>query len=705
MPEPPPLPELPQAHAIAGGTLIHTYRLPEGRREALTELMIRDDVPVLVSPQPDGIAVHGPEKQQKIFGAFVKMITRGEMPGQDETTEQVYRLADGKREALTELMIRSDVPVLVSPQSDGILVHGTESDHRVFGAFVKMIHAPDDGRSEAAPPVIERTPRRERIGRERDIRVERPDKKEVETLVREYALPEGRRDALIELMIRDDVPVLVSPEADGIAVHGPKKQQNIFGAFVKMITRDEMPDQDETTEHLYELDSGKREALTELMVRDDVPVLVSPQADGILVYGTEHDHRVFGAFVKMIQSADDGPSVATAPKVKKEKQKAERKREKRVERKREREVERKRERQVERERQRKVERERARTAERRREEPVETLVREYAVPDGRREALTELMIRSDVPVLVSPQADGIAVHGPEKQQRIFGAFVKLITRDEMPDRDETTEQLYKVADGKREALTELMVRSDVPVLVGRHDEGIVVYGTEKDHHIFGAFVKMLHGPGDHRSDAGSDPALERVAERLGQMYAHLDSSGKGIQTLAEAMGRLNEQDDELAARATELEVKAELLEAEAEQLEAEAEALREQGEAVRESAEEIREQADEVREQADELRDQADELRAEAETADDEDASAELMTGVKELEREAHRLDQEAQRIEQKAQQLELEADRIELQAEQVEQKAEQLEEQADKLEEQAEQLEEQAEAAEEAREEAQGDP
>ncbi len=56
------------------------------------------------------------------------------------TEARSYDLPEVKLKALTELMILKDVPVLVSPGKDAIEVHGTPPQHKIFGAFVKMIH-------------------------------------------------------------------------------------------------------------------------------------------------------------------------------------------------------------------------------------------------------------------------------------------------------------------------------------------------------------------------------------------------------------------------------------------------------------------------------------------------------------------------------------------------------------------------------------
>lgn len=59
-----------------------------------------------------------------------------------------YELPEGKLKALVDLMSREDVPVLIRPQKDGIEVQGTRRVHRIFGAFINLIHPSDDGRSD-----------------------------------------------------------------------------------------------------------------------------------------------------------------------------------------------------------------------------------------------------------------------------------------------------------------------------------------------------------------------------------------------------------------------------------------------------------------------------------------------------------------------------------------------------------------------------
>ncbi len=57
-----------------------------------------------------------------------------------ETHTQEYRLPEGKLRAMIALMERDDVPVFIDRHPDKIVVHGTDSQHRVFRAFVALIN-------------------------------------------------------------------------------------------------------------------------------------------------------------------------------------------------------------------------------------------------------------------------------------------------------------------------------------------------------------------------------------------------------------------------------------------------------------------------------------------------------------------------------------------------------------------------------------
>lgn len=73
----------PRAAAQAGEMYWKTYRLSDGKLDALVELMRRDDVPVLIRAADDGIEVQATEVQHEVFGAFVKLID----PDQSSSSE------------------------------------------------------------------------------------------------------------------------------------------------------------------------------------------------------------------------------------------------------------------------------------------------------------------------------------------------------------------------------------------------------------------------------------------------------------------------------------------------------------------------------------------------------------------------------------------------------------------------------------------
>ncbi len=115
-----------------GGKQKKSYKLSAGKLKALTELMARNDVPILISAGDDKITVHGTAAEHKVFERFVQVIS-------DESRKSV-EIKGGKLEALSKLMIRDDVPVRVAPGSDQITVVGTPAEQQAVADFVKMIN-------------------------------------------------------------------------------------------------------------------------------------------------------------------------------------------------------------------------------------------------------------------------------------------------------------------------------------------------------------------------------------------------------------------------------------------------------------------------------------------------------------------------------------------------------------------------------------
>ncbi len=72
--QPPVVTLVPTEIPDSGEVIVRTYRLPPGKAEALGALMIRNDVPVPVRPQPDGIEVHATARQHEVFERFIELI-------------------------------------------------------------------------------------------------------------------------------------------------------------------------------------------------------------------------------------------------------------------------------------------------------------------------------------------------------------------------------------------------------------------------------------------------------------------------------------------------------------------------------------------------------------------------------------------------------------------------------------------------------
>lgn len=57
----------------------------------------------------------------------------------DAQVARAYHLPAGRLHALTTLMTRADVPVLVSPEESRLIVHATRDQHQTFASFARMI--------------------------------------------------------------------------------------------------------------------------------------------------------------------------------------------------------------------------------------------------------------------------------------------------------------------------------------------------------------------------------------------------------------------------------------------------------------------------------------------------------------------------------------------------------------------------------------
>ncbi|MFK7960223.1 MAG: M56 family metallopeptidase [Phycisphaerales bacterium] len=118
------------------------------------------------------------------------------------------------------------------------------------------------------------------------------------------ALPEGRHEAYWQLLKQGPSLSGVARRGNAIEARGDVMQGAVIEAFGTMIASDE------TIEVVYPMSDSNREAMWELMARDDVPIWVSRVRGGIEVQGTPLQQMVFKAMVDMLESRDAVP-VAT----------------------------------------------------------------------------------------------------------------------------------------------------------------------------------------------------------------------------------------------------------------------------------------------------------------------------------------------------------------------------------------------------------
>ena len=277
--------------------------------------------------------------------------------------------------------------------------------------------------------------------------------------------------------------------------------------------------------------------------------------------------------------------------------------------------------------------------------PGNTVVRTYELSDGKLDALTELMLRSDVPIAVRPVEGGIEVHATPAQQCIFELFCTLID-----GKDQVEE--YRLSEGKIEALNKLMVRSDVPILVEPGCESIKVHGTDLEQAVFDAFVAMIH-PGRTAQSERGDEALA---------FAH-----------AQALTNL----------ASQYESQARSFVAELQALRGQMRSFESQARAFERQAERARKQAERLHDKAEKYEDKAEKCEDEAEDVDGDERNSELARAqfrlkAEEFRSQAEALHHQAEALEDQADTLEDHAQQLEDEAEAVEDRIEDIEEEAD---------------------------
>ncbi|MCH7720232.1 MAG: M56 family metallopeptidase [Planctomycetes bacterium] len=234
----------------------------------------------------------------------------------------------------------------------------------------------------------------------------------------------------------------------------------------------------------------------------------------------------------------------------------------------------------------------------------ETVTRSYKLPDGKLDALTELMVRQDVPILVSPRSDRLDVDATPAQHEVFARFVNMINA-------KVRQESYRLPEGKLKALTALMVRSDVPIWVVPGCEDIKVKGDNNDQDTFAAFVNLIDPGNDGRSEGRSRRGARDLFERdVRERAERGDSWRREVESRARAeadraRSRIRGLADEVRIRTRASSARVRDLQREAEMIREQAEALEEQAEALEEAAERLRERVESIEEEAEDLEEEA----------------------------------------------------------------------------------------------------
>jgi hypothetical protein len=207
----------------------------------------------------------------------------------------------------------------------------------------------------------------------------------------------------------------------------------------------------------------------------------------------------------------------------------------------------------------------------------------------------------------------VAASFPADSEALY-ALGLLTTSDERSS--ELVWRTYELPEGKLEALTELLVRDDVPVLVRPHDEKIEVQASAAQHEILAAFCRLIHPEFQPVTGSWSPVVLQDVAagmeaeQRLAEAAARAAEIQVVMQQLSTEALTLQQQASALQAQSGQLEAQAAALEAQAEWIEKLSETMAgaQRAEAVQQAAT-FTEQARALESQARALELEAEQLR------------------------------------------------------------------------------------------------
>jgi beta-lactamase regulating signal transducer with metallopeptidase domain/cytochrome c556 len=209
--------------------------------------------------------------------------------------------------------------------------------------------------------------------------------------------------------------------------------------------------------------------------------------------------------------------------------------------------------------------------------------RNYLLPEGKLKALTELMIREDVPIKVSPGAESITVMATPEQHEHFEAFIEMINPDGDGDDHAHTPQPHGHGSSHPGAMPQQrasmeLLRNKMQKL--RHEFKSKHEKTYRKQ-ILGSMHKTAEALGKQAE------ALERAAENLERKSHELREKADSIR---ESQEQGKGDDESMSHAADELSEQAEAIDAQAQSVRSEMESVQDCADAAQDEADQLDEQ-------------------------------------------------------------------------------------------------------------------
>ncbi len=259
--------------------------------------------------------------------------------------------------------------------------------------------------------------------------------------------------------------------------------------------------------------------------------------------------------------------------------------------------------------------------------------------------------------------------------------------------DGKVSRAYHMPEGRLSALTELMVRADVPVLVSPEGSRLVVHATRDQHHTFASFARMICPEGVRITSGDGEPIADEGTRPPG-MFAFAPQPGDGPsqrQAIAQALeyrgvAQRAIAQDKLHAERAQLLHQRRAIQGQYEEMMRHARSVQGDARRLYRDAKNQYAQAERTLEQAESRHEKA----AHYKEKGDYEKAARYAAEAEAMESKSQELERQAEDLERQAEDIERQAEDIERQAEDIERKAEEIEERAEEFEDRLEEIEDQ---------------